>query len=54
MLNVEADAECHSAENEAELWHRRLGHVSYTTVNKLITDGCITGSCINPMVVCDI
>ena len=54
LLNVEATAECHVVEEEAELWHRRLGHVSYSTVNKLIKEGCIKGNCVNTGVVCDI
>ena len=40
--------------NEAELCHRRLKHVSYSYVNKLITDGCTTGKCMDPKVVCEI
>ena len=43
-LNVEEVPQCHGVENNAELWHRRLGHVSYSTVNKLIKDGCIKGN----------
>lgn len=54
LLNVGEKTECHVAESEAELWHHRLGHVSYTTVNKLIREGCIKGNCINPSVVCDV
>ena len=45
-LNVEANTndECHSVEREAaELWHRRLGHASYATTNKLIKGGCSSG-----------
>ena len=53
-LNVEEVPQCHVVENEAELWHRRLGHVSYSTVNKLIKEGCIKGKCMDPKVVCDI
>uniref|UniRef100_A0AAV1T735 GAG-pre-integrase domain-containing protein n=1 Tax=Peronospora matthiolae TaxID=2874970 RepID=A0AAV1T735_9STRA len=40
-LIVEEVPQCHVLENEAELWHRRLGHISYSTINKLIKDGCI-------------
>uniref|UniRef100_A0AAV1V3K5 Integrase catalytic domain-containing protein n=1 Tax=Peronospora matthiolae TaxID=2874970 RepID=A0AAV1V3K5_9STRA len=53
-LNVEESPQCHMVEGEAELWHRRLGHVSYSTVNKLIQDGCIKGKCLDSNVVCDI
>ena len=53
-LNVEEAPQCHVVEHEAQLWHRRLGHVSYSTVNKLIKDGCIQGNCMDPKVVCDI
>ena len=53
-LNVEEVPQCHVVDNKDELWHRRLDHVSYSTVNKLITDGCITGKCMDPKVVCDI
>ena len=42
-LNTEVHAECHVAENEGELWHRRLGHASYGTVNAMIKDGRIKG-----------
>uniref|UniRef100_A0AAV1TAC0 GAG-pre-integrase domain-containing protein n=1 Tax=Peronospora matthiolae TaxID=2874970 RepID=A0AAV1TAC0_9STRA len=54
LLNVEAKFECYMVEGEEELWHRRLGHVSYSTVNKLIKQGCINGNCIDPSVVCDL
>ena len=53
-LSVESTAECHVAEHEADLWHRRFGHVSYSTVNKMIKDGRIKGKYIDTGVVCDI
>ena len=53
-LNVEEVPQCHVVENEAEIWHRRLGHVSYSTLNKLIKDGCIHGKCMDPKAVCGI
>lgn len=54
MLDVEPNAECLTVQNEAELWHRRLGHVSYSTVNKLIKGGHIDGDCVDASVVCDV
>ena len=54
ILNVERSAECHTIESEAELWHRRLGHASYTTINKLIKDGRISGDYANAGNVCDV
>lgn len=53
-LNIEADAECHVAETEAELWHRRLGHASYGTVNALVKDGRIKGEEMKMDFVCDV
>ena len=38
-LDVEESEECEVAGREAELCHRRLGHVSYSTVNKMVKDG---------------
>lgn len=54
VLNVEQNAECHVVESEAELWHRRLGHVSYSNVNQMIKEGSIKGECVDPGVVCDV
>lgn len=53
-LTVESTAECHVVEHEADLWHRRFGHVSYSTVNKMIKEGRIKGKCVDTGVVCDI
>ena len=53
-LNIEVHAECHVAENEGELWHRRLGHASYGTVNAMIKDGRIKGVEMKTDVVCDV
>ena len=53
-LNVEAGAECHVAEHESELWHRRLGHASYGTINDMIKDGRIKGAEMKTDVVCDV
>ena len=53
-LSVESTAECHVAEHEADLWHRRFGHVSYSTVSKIIKYGRIKGKYIDTGVVCDI
>ena len=47
-FNVEVFPQCHVFDNEAELWHRRLGHASYSTVKKFITDDCITGKYMDP------
>uniref|UniRef100_A0AAV1UN22 GAG-pre-integrase domain-containing protein n=1 Tax=Peronospora matthiolae TaxID=2874970 RepID=A0AAV1UN22_9STRA len=54
LLNVETKSECHMLKGEAELWHRRLGQVSNSTVNKLIKQGCINGDYIDPIVVCEV
>ncbi|CAI5746352.1 unnamed protein product [Peronospora destructor] len=53
-LNIDVDAECHMAEDESELWHRRLGHASYSTINKMITDGKISGAEMKTEVLCDV
>ena len=42
-LNVEIKDECHVAAVDTELWHRRLGHASYGTVNAMVKDGRLTG-----------
>ena len=53
-LTVESTAECHTVEKEAELWHRRLGHLSHSTVNKTIKERCIKGDRMDTGVLCDI
>ena len=56
-LNTDPGSECHVVENEVELWHRRLGHVSYNTVNRLIKQGKINGTPLssrNPCNLCEI
>ena len=53
-LNFKAHDDCYSVECKAELWHRRLGYGSYSTVNKLIKDDCINGERMELGAVCDI
>ena len=53
-MTVEATAECHVVEQEAELWHRSLGHVSYSTVKIFINEGRIEGECMVTSYVCGI
>ena len=53
-LNIEAGAECHVAETNAELWHRRLGHASYGTVNAMVKDGRIKAEEMKTDVVCEV
>uniref|UniRef100_A0AAV1UES9 Polyprotein n=1 Tax=Peronospora matthiolae TaxID=2874970 RepID=A0AAV1UES9_9STRA len=45
---------CHIAEDETELWHRRLGHVSYGTLNAMINEGRIKGATVKRNVACDV
>ena len=42
-LNVKTEEECHVAEEDIELWHRRLGHASYGVVNAMVKDGRLSG-----------
>ena len=53
-LNVEVDAECHVAEYETEVWHRRLVHASYGTVNAMTRDGKIKGIEMKTDVICGV
>ena len=54
MIDVQANDECHVDEGEAELWHRRLGHVYQFLINKMIKDGWIQGEFVDAGVVCDV
>uniref|UniRef100_A0AAV1U159 Integrase catalytic domain-containing protein n=1 Tax=Peronospora matthiolae TaxID=2874970 RepID=A0AAV1U159_9STRA len=53
-LNADYGTECHMAEDDAELWHRRLGHVSYGTLNAMVKDGRIKGATMKTKVACDV
>uniref|UniRef100_A0AAV1UYK5 Polyprotein n=1 Tax=Peronospora matthiolae TaxID=2874970 RepID=A0AAV1UYK5_9STRA len=53
-LNADYCTECHMAEDETELWHRRLGHVSYGTLNAMISDVRIKGATMKTNVACDV
>uniref|UniRef100_H3GTF6 CCHC-type domain-containing protein n=1 Tax=Phytophthora ramorum TaxID=164328 RepID=H3GTF6_PHYRM len=43
-LNTDAGEECHIVEEDVGLWHRRLGHASFQTLNDMIKDGRISGT----------
>uniref|UniRef100_A0AAV1U342 Polyprotein n=1 Tax=Peronospora matthiolae TaxID=2874970 RepID=A0AAV1U342_9STRA len=53
-LNADYGTECHMAEDDTELWHRRLGHVSYGTLNAMVKDGRIKGATMKTNVACDV
>uniref|UniRef100_A0AAV1V1L8 CCHC-type domain-containing protein n=1 Tax=Peronospora matthiolae TaxID=2874970 RepID=A0AAV1V1L8_9STRA len=53
-LNADYCTECHIAEDETELWHRRLGHVSYGTLNAMVNEGRIKGAAVKRNVACDV
>ena len=53
-LNIGANAVCHVAEDTTELWHRRLGHASYDTLNAMVKDGRIKDTKIKSNSVCDV
>uniref|UniRef100_A0AAV1TIP8 Polyprotein n=1 Tax=Peronospora matthiolae TaxID=2874970 RepID=A0AAV1TIP8_9STRA len=53
-LNADCGTECHMAEDDTELWHRRLGHVSYGTLNAMVKDGRIKGATMKTNVACDV
>ena len=53
-LNVGADVKCHVVEDTTELWHRRLGHASYDTLNAMVKDGRIKDTKIKSNRVCDV
>ena len=53
-LNVDCGTECHIDEDETELWHRRLGHASYRTINAMVKDGRIKGAEMKLNVACDV
>uniref|UniRef100_A0AAV1U5Z9 Integrase catalytic domain-containing protein n=1 Tax=Peronospora matthiolae TaxID=2874970 RepID=A0AAV1U5Z9_9STRA len=52
-LNADYGTECHMAEDDTEIWHRRLGHVSYGTLNAMVKDGRIKGATVKSNVACD-
>uniref|UniRef100_A0AAV1T2M7 Uncharacterized protein n=1 Tax=Peronospora matthiolae TaxID=2874970 RepID=A0AAV1T2M7_9STRA len=54
-LNADYATECcHIAEDETEVWHRRLDPESYGTLNAILTDGRITGAATKSNVACDV
>ncbi|CAI5713440.1 unnamed protein product [Peronospora destructor] len=53
-LSVEIEEECHVAEVDTELWHRRLGHASYGTGNAMVKDGRLTGMKMMASAACDV
>ena len=53
-LNVGTDAACHVVEDTTELWHRRLGHASYDTLNAMVKDGRIKDTKVKSNSVCDV
>uniref|UniRef100_A0AAV1UTQ2 Polyprotein n=1 Tax=Peronospora matthiolae TaxID=2874970 RepID=A0AAV1UTQ2_9STRA len=53
-LNADCGTECHMAEDDTELWHRRLGHVSYGTLNAMVKEGRIKDAKMKPKSVCDV
>ena len=53
-LNVGADTACHVVVDTTELWHRRLGHASYDTLNAMVKDGRIKDTKIKSNSVCDV
>ncbi|KAE9016351.1 Retrovirus-related Pol polyprotein from transposon TNT 1-94 [Phytophthora fragariae] len=53
-LNTEASEECHVAEDNSDLWHRRLGHVSFSTLNTMIKDGKLNGAPKESGAVCEV
>ena len=42
-LNANTEDECHVAKVDAEVWHRRLGHASYSMVNAMVKEGRLAG-----------
>ena len=53
-LNVKTEEECHVAEEDIELWHRRLGHASYGVVNAMVKDGRLSGAKMKSDAECDV
>uniref|UniRef100_A0AAV1U3E5 CCHC-type domain-containing protein n=1 Tax=Peronospora matthiolae TaxID=2874970 RepID=A0AAV1U3E5_9STRA len=53
-FNADYGTECHMAKDDTELWHRRLGHVSYGTLNAMVKDGSIKGATVKTNVACDV
>ena len=53
-LNVKNEDECHVAEVNTELWHRRLGHASYGTINAMVKDGRLKSVKLNGKTTCDV
>ncbi|POM68330.1 Integrase catalytic core protein [Phytophthora palmivora] len=53
-LNTELSEECYAAGGDAELWHRRLGHVSFSTLNTMIADGKLAGAPMESGNVCEV
>uniref|UniRef100_H3H4M4 GAG-pre-integrase domain-containing protein n=1 Tax=Phytophthora ramorum TaxID=164328 RepID=H3H4M4_PHYRM len=54
FLNIEGGDECHAAEDNMDLWHRRLGHASFGTLNSMIKDGKLKGALAEPGTVCGV
>ena len=53
-LNVKTREECHVAEEDIELWHRRLGHASYGVVNEMVKDGRLSSVKMKSDAECDV
>ena len=53
-LKVDCGTECYITEDEPQLWHRRLGHASYGTLNAMVNDGRIKGAEMKSNVACDV
>uniref|UniRef100_A0AAV1VHH3 CCHC-type domain-containing protein n=1 Tax=Peronospora matthiolae TaxID=2874970 RepID=A0AAV1VHH3_9STRA len=53
-LTSDYGSACHMAEDDTELWHRRLGHVLYGVLNAMVKDGRIKGGSVKTNVACDV
>ena len=53
-LNVKPKDECHVVEDDTELWHRRLGHASYGTVNAMVKNGRLAEVKMKADALCDV
>uniref|UniRef100_A0AAV1UUW5 GAG-pre-integrase domain-containing protein n=1 Tax=Peronospora matthiolae TaxID=2874970 RepID=A0AAV1UUW5_9STRA len=45
---------CHISEDETELWHGKLGHASYVTLNAMVKGGRNKGVAMKSDVACDV
>ena len=53
-LNANTEDECHVAKVDTEVWHRRLGHASYSMVNAMAKDGRLADVEIKDNDVCNV